>query len=713
MTAFKFYWPDIVNSMTIRKRFALAVLVVVIFIMSLAGIMRIQNTAKNINREMDIKVATITELAALSLSDPLWNYNDEGMRVIGDALFKDPEVCSVSVTTNRGREVYKKHNQGQIHQSENIIFTEGKIIKNNVILGVVTIGFTTYFDELALKTEIWGTVFTILFMTVILWFLISFISKMLTKPIYELSEGTEEIARGNLTKRLHINFDDEIGGLARKFNNMAENMYDMMQQLENKNKTLEIEIKNREQTQNALIASEEKFFKAFCHVADVIGIVREKDRRYIEVNDAFMRVFGYERQEIIGRTSSEIGLWDDQEECERIYEILALERSVYNFEISWRARSGEVRLGLTSAEVSEISGECCIVYVWHDISDIRKAEEALWHAHNDLEIKVEKRTQELFATNQELTAMNEIFQNEITERKRAEEQLEQKNQELKAAYANLENVQYQIIQQEKMASIGQLAAGVAHEINNPIGFIISNLDSLRGYTGRIDKFFKVQAEVTAELKKVCVVESTKEQMVPLFNEMSETKRSLKIDYIIEDTVDLIAETLEGAQRVKKIVQGLKGFARMTDESMLANLNEGIESTMHIIWNEIKYKASLIKELGDIPLTRCNPGQLNQVFMNLLVNASQAIDVKGDIHVKTWVEEDNIIVSIGDTGSGIPPEILTKIFDPFYTTKEVGKGTGLGLSISYDIIKKHGGDIQVESEVGKGTIFTLRIPIVEE
>lgn len=713
MIAFKFYWPEIVNSMTIRKRFALAVLVVVLLIMSVAGIMRIQNTAKNINQEMDTKVATITELAALSLSDPLWNYNDEGMRVIGEALLKDPKVCSVSVTTNRGREVYKQHNEEHVHQSGTMIFAEGEITKNNMILGVVTIGFTTYFDELALQTEIWGTLFTMSLMAIILWFLISFISKMLTKPIYELCEGAEEVARGNLTKRLSINFDDEIGGLARKFNIMAEKMYDMMHQLENKNKFLEIEIKNREQTQQALAASEEKFFKAFCHVADVIGIVREKDRRYIEVNDAFMRVFGYERHEIIGRTSREIGLWNDQDEYERIYEILASERAAYNFEISWRARSGEMRLGLTSAEVSEISGESCIVYVWHDISDIRKAEEALWHAHNDLEIKVEKRTQELFVTNQELTAMNEVFQNEIMERKRAEEQLAQKNHELKVAYGNLENAQSQIIQQEKMASIGQLAAGVAHEINNPIGFIISNLDSLRGYTERMKNFFKVQAEVTAELKKVCVEKGNQEQIAPLFAEICEAKKKLKVDYIVEDTGDLISETLEGALRVKKIVQGLKGFARMNDENMLANLNEGIESTMHIIWNEIKYKASLTKELGDIPLTRCNPGQLNQVFMNLLVNAAQAIEVKGDIFVKTWVAENNINVSIRDTGSGIKPEALTKIFDPFYTTKEVGKGTGLGLSISYDIIKKHGGEIQVESEVGIGTIFTLKIPIVEE
>lgn len=699
--------------MTIKKRFALSVLVVVILIMSLLGIVRIKDTAENINKEMERKSTIATELVALSFSDSLWNYNDEGMKVIGDALFKDPEICLVVVKNNRGRDVYQKHNENQMHQNKDLILVEKQIFKNNIILGSVTLGFTTYQNEVTLRKEIITTIISISVTVLILWLLITVISNMVTKPIYELSEGTEEIARGNLTKRLQIKFDDEIGGLARKFNTMAENMYNVMRELELKNESLEIEIKNRKYIQEALAASEEKFFKAFCHVADVIGIVRGSDRHYIEVNDAFIRVFGYARHEIIGFTSSEVGLWNDAGECEKIYEILQNEGMVYNFEISWRARSGEMRIGLASAEVSEIGGERCIVYVWHDITDIKKAEEALRHAHTDLEMKVEERTQELFAMNQELTAMNEVFQNEIAERKRAEKELEQKNRELKQAYGELENAQSQVIQQEKMASIGQLAAGVAHEINNPIGFIISNLDSLRGYMGKIAKFFKVQEEAVGELARVCEEESVTEKAAGLFSEMKEAKRAFKIDYIIHDTEDLLDETLDGAGRVKNIVQGLKGFARMANESMLANINEGIESTMHIIWNELKYKATLIKDFGDIPLTKCNPGQLNQVFMNLLVNASQAIEVKGDIHVKTWAEEENIFVSIGDTGSGIPPEALTKIFDPFYTTKEVGKGTGLGLSISYDIIKKHGGEIKVESEVGKGTIFTMRIPIVEE
>ncbi len=699
--------------MTIKKRFAFSVLAVVIFIMSLSGMIRIKNTAENIKNDMEIKSDLTTKLVALSLSDSLWNYNDEGMTAIGDALLRDPEICVVIVRTNRGREIYKKYSESHQDLDRELIYVEKEIIKNNVVIGIATLGFSTDQGKVALRKEIITTMISISGMAFLLWLLITFISNMVTKPIYELSEGTEEIARGNLTKRLEINYDDEIGGLARKFNTMTENMYHMMQELTIKNEKLEIEIKNGQLVQNALALSEEKFFKAFCHVADVIGIVRSSDRRYIEVNDAFVRFFGYERQEIIGFTSAEIGLWNNVGEAEKIYEILETKGAVYNYEIIWRGRTGELRTGLMSAEASEIAGEPCIIYVWHDITQIKKVEEELRHAQSYLEIKVEERTQELFSINQELIAINEVFQNEIAERKRTEEELAQKNQELEQAYSELENAQSQVIQQEKMASIGQLAAGVAHEINNPIGFIISNLDSLRGYMNKMAKFLKVQEEAISELTKICLEESVNEKTEPLFNEIAEAKKVFKISYIIDDTGDLINETLDGADRVKNIVQGLKGFARMTNESMLANINEGIESTMHIIWNEIKYKATLVKELGDIPLTKCNPGQLNQVFMNLLVNAAQAIELKGVIRVKTWVENGNIFISIGDTGSGISPESLTKIFDPFYTTKEIGKGTGLGLSISYDIIKKHGGEIKVESQVGIGTTFTMYIPVVEE
>ncbi len=293
---------------------------------------------------------------------------------------------------------------------------------------------------------------------------------------------------------------------------------------------------------------------------------------------------------------------------------------------------------------------------------------------------------------------------DITERKRASGELAQKNQELEKAYDLLKDSQAKILHQEKMASIGQLAAGVAHEINNPVGFINSNLGTLQKYVGRLGEFIETQATVIASMQ-----DGQKDQ-----EGLHAKRKQLKIDHILPDIKELIRESMDGTDRVKKIVQDLKNFAH-TDkaENTMANINSGLESTINIIWNELKYKVTLKKEYGDIPHTMCNPGQLNQVFMNLLINAVHAIDNHGEITVKTWFDSGLILVSISDTGRGIAADMINRIFEPFFTTKKVGEGTGLGLSIVYDIVKKHKGEITVASEVGKGTTFTVKIPVVEE
>jgi two-component system NtrC family sensor kinase len=273
---------------------------------------------------------------------------------------------------------------------------------------------------------------------------------------------------------------------------------------------------------------------------------------------------------------------------------------------------------------------------------------------------------------------------------------------LEKAYSELKLTQAKVIQQEKMASIGQLAAGVAHEINNPMGFISSNLNTLVKYMERLTDFIHVQSEA---------IESHQE--VKLAQGLQVKRKELKIDYVIDDARELIRESMDGAERVRTIVQNLKSFSRVDDaESRHADINECITSTINIVWNELKYKASLVKELGDIPLTRCHPQQINQVFMNLLINAAQAIEKQGEIIVRTWHENGSIFAQVTDTGCGMSTEVLNKIFEPFFTTKEIGSGTGLGLSITYDIVKKHNGEITAASEPGKGTTFTVRLPVVE-
>jgi len=272
--------------------------------------------------------------------------------------------------------------------------------------------------------------------------------------------------------------------------------------------------------------------------------------------------------------------------------------------------------------------------------------------------------------------------------------------ELERAYGELKATQAKIVQQEKMASIGQLAAGVAHEINNPMGFISSNLGTMRKYLGRLAEYVAFVSNAMDTLPDDEYRQGIREQ-----------RTTLKIDYLIEDGRELIDESLEGAERVRSIVQNLKSFSRVDEsECKPVDINDCLESTIKIVWNEVKYKATLVRDLETLPLIRCYPQQLNQVFMNLLVNASQAIETQGEIRVRTWLEGDSVYASVGDTGCGIPEEVLNRIFEPFFTTKEVGKGTGLGLSITYDIIKKHKGEIFVESRPGEGTTFTIRLPI---
>ncbi|MDU0459151.1 MAG: PAS domain S-box protein [Geobacteraceae bacterium] len=274
----------------------------------------------------------------------------------------------------------------------------------------------------------------------------------------------------------------------------------------------------------------------------------------------------------------------------------------------------------------------------------------------------------------------------------------------KLAENSLREMQAQLMQQDKLATIGQLAAGVAHEINNPMGFVGSNMITLGKY---IEKYNCYIEELEREMR-ACSGGVLPEQAQIL-------RRSLKLDYVINDIKVLIDESNEGIDRVKRIVQDLKIFSRADSTAIgMADLNGCMDSTINIVFNEIKYAAELKREYGEIPNVSCNIQQVNQVFMNLLINATHAIQSKGEksgeIVVRTWCDNSNAFVSVSDTGCGIAAENFNRIFDAFFTTKEVGKGTGLGLSISAEIVRKHGGEIMVASELGAGSTFTVRLPL---
>jgi two-component system NtrC family sensor kinase len=198
----------------------------------------------------------------------------------------------------------------------------------------------------------------------------------------------------------------------------------------------------------------------------------------------------------------------------------------------------------------------------------------------------------------------------------------------------------------------------------------------------------------------------------VIRKINKKRKELKLDYIMEDMKVMLKESLDGSERVKGIVHELNCFSRMDEEEYKdADINECIESAITIVWNELKYKSTLEKNYGKLPLTKCYTRQINQIFVNLLINAVNSIAQQGIITIKTWHKDSWVWMEVSDTGCGIPRENLAKIFEPFFTTKDVGKGTGLGLSITYEIVRRHKGEITVKSEVGKGTSFTVRIPIV--
>jgi hemerythrin-like metal-binding protein len=307
-----------------------------------------------------------------------------------------------------------------------------------------------------------------------------------------------------------------------------------------------------------------------------------------------------------------------------------------------------------------------------DVTDRKRAEEDLRQYQNQLEGLVTTRTSQLAEANV---------------------QLEAERKELEQLLSKVEDAQQQLLQSEKMAAIGQLAAGVAHEINNPVGFVNSNLGSLKTYVGHL-------------LNVISAYESGERSQI------EQARESADLEFLREDMTALLSESQDGLSRVTKIVQDLKDFSHVDQaEHQQANLNSAMESTLNVVSNEIKYKAEVIREYGEIPLVDCVPAQISQVFMNLLVNAAQAISSQGKIFVRSGFENKYVWFEVEDTGHGMSEDIRQRIFEPFYTTKPVGKGTGLGLSISYDIIvKKHGGRMDVTSKPDQGTCFRLWLPV---
>ena len=294
------------------------------------------------------------------------------------------------------------------------------------------------------------------------------------------------------------------------------------------------------------------------------------------------------------------------------------------------------------------------------------------------------------------------------ENKRARDWMVNKNQVLEAEVARRvaiqRELQLKLLQADKLAAIGLLSAGVAHEINNPVGFVSANLGTLRDYMGCL---MDIAALCDDALRHEPDTEVFRQNMWRLRQKLQDAD----FDFIRQDLPHLLDESAGGLDRIKKIVGDLKNFAHADDDEwQLADINANLESTLNLARNEIKYKAKVNVDYGALPPVRCHPGRINQVLLNLLVNAAQAIDKSGEIGIKTWRKDDEVCIAITDSGCGISEDAMGRIFEPFYTTKPIGKGTGLGLSLAFGIVRGHGGRIEVVSTVGEGTCFTVVLPV---
>lgn len=292
-----------------------------------------------------------------------------------------------------------------------------------------------------------------------------------------------------------------------------------------------------------------------------------------------------------------------------------------------------------------------------------------------------------------------------------EQQVAKNASELSNAYRELKSSQAQLVQSEKMASLGQMVAGVAHEINTPLGYVKNNVEIVQEFVVQLRQMHTSHREL---VDVILAPDSNDIAIAEKLAELDDLQNEIEPEMLFDDMSAIFNDTSYGLEQINELVLGLKNFSRL-DQAMTdsVSINECINSSLLIAKTNLKNRIEVIKQLGDIPKIACAPSQINQVLLNLFTNASQAIEGEGKILVKTWADELNVHISVQDSGKGMPPEVVAKIFDPFFTTKPVGEGTGLGLSISFQIIEQHGGRIRVASEVGRGTRFGITLPRVRQ
>jgi PAS domain S-box-containing protein len=489
-----------------------------------------------------------------------------------------------------------------------------------------------------------------------------FISRSISKPLAKLRAAATEIGKGHLDTEIKVESNDEIGLLADAFKKMTGDLRKTTTSIDNLNR----EISERKR-------AEDKYRLIFENSAVAITVADDQER-LVSWNGFAERLLGMNKQDLY----------------------LKPIKSFYPAEEWKKIRSCDVRQKGMQHHL--------------ETSMIRKDGSRI---HVDVSLSV-------FENSKDQTKSSIGIIRDITERKKAEHerQLAEKRlnlacEELERANRELREMQSRQVQNAKMISIGQLAAGVAHELNTPVGFVGYNFSTLRNYVSKMQELLGMYVELAGDLDTL-----EESELLNKLQIIENSRDSMQMDYIVDDLAQLFEDSQQGLERITNIVTSLKDFSRIDELTDLDkyNINDGIETTLVVARNEIKYHADVETELSEVPSIICNAGQINQVILNLLVNAAQAIksqerDDRGLIQIRTYSTDEEVFCEISDNGPGIEPDNLEHIFDPFFTTKPVGVGTGLGLSISYDIITaKHKGNLVVDSSVGKGTTFTIELPI---
>ena len=421
---------------------------------------------------------------------------------------------------------------------------------------------------------------------------------------------------------------------------------------------VERNITERKAMENALKKSEKQFRQLIETMNEGVAILN-KQGLMTYVNSKLCDMLGYSKEEMLNRPTFDF--IDSNKPLSHRYQTAAQEDTVKYYEMEWLKKDGSTLITLVSPsdiyDKNELTGRLVILT---DITLLKKTEYQL--------------------------SLKNI-------------QLHRSNKKIKETLDNLKAAQAQLIDAEKMASLGQLTAGIAHEINNPINFVSGNINPLK-----LD--LDDMKELIRKFRNMCHVGPSKDNI----KELQDYIEELDLDYLFEEIDQLLGGIEEGAKRTRDIVAGLRNFSRLDeDDFKQADIHEGLDSTLILLKNKLKNRITVQKQYDKIPKIECLPGKLNQVFMNILNNAAQAIEDQGEIIIKTLLKDDKIIISIKDNGPGIPEETKKHIFEPFFTTKDVGAGTGLGLSISKGIIDKHEGTIEVYSEPGQGTEFIITLP----